>query len=214
MGAAVRMELMYDDLSDEELVELVKNGDGDAFCALKTKFSKFICFNSRFYVKNGCYDEDDLAQQALIALYRAALSFKADYGSRFFSYASEAIRRTVKTYVFRATKKKIALDEHLRREYLENGDWNERVCSVAEDPERYVVVRDVFERLKGVMDANLSKTEREAVVLLAKGLSYSQIAKALNRDLKSVDNALQRARKKLSMFMNVDECLFAAQRGR
>lgn len=203
------LDMNYFNLSNEELVELVKFKDNLAFETLLSRFGKFINFKSRFYIFNG-FDENDLKQEAKISLYKAALSFDPDFGSIFSSYAASAIDICLKRYSSSVIKKNRFFVNSLPYELLPHG-LEPKTTKAAELPEKYTVASALIKELDAAVENTLSKTEFKALSLFSQGNSYLKIAEIMGLSLKSVDNALQRARKKLTAKIDFRDLLRAFQ---
>ena len=163
---------MYTSLSDDVLAGYSKNGDDNAFNELVIRYLKLIRFIARKYSAQG-YEQNDFVQEGLMALLYACKTYDAHGGSSFGRYVSLLVERRFIS-IFRSSQSKKAVPEAMlvHIDSLE-GELTDYVCS----PE---------EQLK-----------YEVLLLFASGLSYSRISSRLNISEKAVDNALQRARRKI-----------------
>lgn len=199
----------YNNLSNEELAELVKNKDELAFESLLCRFDKLINFKCRFYILNG-FDENDFKQEAKISLYKAALGFNPDYGCLFSSYAATIIDLHLKNYSLGIIKLNRAFQSSIPYEELHSCD--EPQCTkFAELPEKYTLIASMLNELNRLAEGILSENEFKALSLLSQGLSYVKIGDIMGISAKSVDNALQRARRKLTSLFDVDALLKLVQ---
>ena len=182
----------YDSLSDEVLTEFSKNGDDNAFNELVIRYLKLIRFIARKYSAQG-YEQNDFVQEGLMALLYACKTYDAHGGSSFGRYVSLLVERRFIS-IFRSSQSKKAVPEAMlvHIDSLE-GELADYVCS----PEEQVVDKEQLDQALKRLNALLSAREYEVLLLFASGLSYSKISSKLNIPEKSVDNALQRARRKI-----------------
>ena len=199
----------YFDLSNEELVDLVKFKDDLAFETLLSRFGKFINFKSRFYIFNG-FDENDVKQEAKISLYKAALGFNPDFGCLFSSYATSVIDIQLKRYSQSIVKQTRPNINSVSYEGLPQS-LEPKITKAAEMPEKYALASALLNELNDTALNILSKTEFKALSLFSQGNSYFKIAQIMGISAKSVGNALQRARKKLLSKIDVNALLKAVQ---
>ena len=140
-------------------------------------------------------DEDDLNQEALIALYSAALSYKEDKGVTFGLYAKICIENRLTTYAKKITKNPEPQTESIDDCF--NNGINELAADIDGQPIDRAASKETCETLKERIKAELTDYEYNVFMSYADGASPSEIAKKLKREPKSVYNKLQRARKKL-----------------
>lgn len=195
-------------ISNEELVELVKQKNDVAFSLLLNRFSKFIFFKCRCYY-NDSFDIEfaDLVQECEITLYKSALDFKPELGFLFTTYFKSALAITIKRELKKACKKK---NNELRNNATDcNITFFENVSSphIEETPECYILRKESRIHLQDKIDQSLSFLEKTCLLLYIKGLSYNEIAKKLDVLPKTVENALHRTRLKLSKYLDIDEIL-------
>lgn len=183
---------MYTSLSDDVLADFSKNGDDNAFNELVIRYLKLIRFIARKYSAQG-YEQNDFVQEGLMALLYACKTYDAHGGSSFGRYVSLLVERRFIS-IIRSSQSKKAVPEamlvHLDSLEEELADY---VCS----PEEQVVYKEQLNQALKRLNALLSAREYEVLLLFASGLSYSKISGKLNISEKSVDNALQRARRKV-----------------
>ncbi len=181
MSSKTREE--YEGLTNEELVKLSQSGDQEARGVLCGRF-----LNTRFMnVNNGYLDRDDVIQEGLMGLLRAIDTYKFSRGVPFDAYALVCIRNSIKT----------ALGGDFLEIPVGIGSSVPEVTDKADDPLKKIIVA---ERLKEVLDAcddTLSDIEKTVIFLKAGEMSYEEIGERLKMSPKSVDNAIQRGRKKL-----------------
>ncbi len=136
-------------------------------------------------------EKDDLVQEGLLGLFRAIQTYEEQGGASFSTYASACINNAMATAVKQATRKKhLPLNEYLP---LPEGEAQ----AAADSPEETAIARENYVALLQKINGELSKLEKNVLALYLKGYDYAAVAKRLDTTPKSVDNALQRARRKL-----------------
>ncbi len=169
-------------LSNEELVSLSQNGNQSAKEVLTERF-----FNTRgLYVRSSFFDEDDFLQESMLGFLNALDTYDPSKSVPFEAYALMCMRRKIYT----AAKKRYEIPVGDSNELLEN-----QVDSA--NPLETVILNERLSNVIGACEKKLSKTEKAVVFLIAGGLSYDEVGERLGLSPKSVDNALQRARRKL-----------------
>ena len=188
---------------DEELIMEAKAGYDAALEYLTNKFKKFMRAKARTYFLIGA-DREDIIQEGMIGLYKAIRDFRGDKLSSFRAFAELCITRQIITAIKTATRQKhlplnsyISLnkpifDEESDRTLLDI--INEENVS---DPEEVMISREEFAGIELKMNEILSNLEWEVLSQYLQGRSYQEIAQELNRHVKSIDNALQRVKRKL-----------------
>ena len=177
-------------VGDNELVSRAKAGDSAALALLIEKYSDYILKKARSF-KNLCgIDTDDLYQEGMIGFVSSIYSFDETYGSKFSTYSStvysrkmlSAIRKT-NSYVNNCIESVVSIDDKLSLQHP--------------SPEEAVLYDEEINEIMDFVKSNLSKTEQKVFKLVLLGASYSEISDILECNKKSVDNAVQRIRKKL-----------------
>nr|WP_305121088.1 RNA polymerase sporulation sigma factor SigH [Saccharibacillus sp. JS10] len=199
----------YDFQSDEELVEAVRVSDSEALEYLINKYRNFVRAKARSYFLIGA-DREDIIQEGMIGLYKAIRDFRGDKLSSFKAFAELCITRQIITAIKTATRQKhiplnsyVSLDKPI---YEEDSDRTllDVICvSQASDPEELVINREEFSGLEDKMSEILSELERQVLMLYLDGRSYQEIAVDLQRHVKSIDNALQRVKRKLERYLEL-----------
>lgn len=189
----------YDGLSDEELAQSAANGDSDAAEILLSRYIVMLRRAAKGYHLNGV-DSDDLFQEAAIALLDAVRTYNKFRGASFRSYAAVCMKRKVVSVVRSALRKKnspeggyVSLDDSLSEEVLTIDPENESAL----DPEELHILNEERMAMRRLIQFLLSDLEKEVLRLYLACVSYDEIAERLDITVKSVDNALQRIRKKL-----------------
>lgn len=199
----------YDYLSDEDIVEAFRSGDGGALEHLINKYRNFVRAKARSYFLIGA-DREDIVQEGMIGLYKAIRDFKGDKLSSFKAFAELCITRQIITAIKTATRQKhiplnsyVSLDKPI---YDEDSDRTlmDVICgSQVLDPEELIINQEEFIGLEDKMAEILSDLERKVLMLYLDGRSYQEIAEDLHRHVKSIDNALQRVKRKLERYLEV-----------
>ncbi|MNB71214.1 RNA polymerase sigma-H factor [compost metagenome] len=199
----------YDFISDEEIVEAFRSGDGGALEHLINKYRNFVRAKARSYFLIGA-DREDIVQEGMIGLYKAIRDFKGDKLSSFKAFAELCITRQIITAIKTATRQKhiplnsyVSLDKPI---YDEDSDRTlmDVICgSQVLDPEELIINQEEFIGLEDKMTEILSDLERKVLMLYLDGRSYQEIAEDLHRHVKSIDNALQRVKRKLERYLEV-----------
>lgn len=198
------MDKKYKDLSDEEIISLVHNeNDLDAQDYIINKYKPLVIAKARSYFILGA-DREDIIQEGMIGLYKAIRDFSANKKTGFYSFAELCILRQIITAIKMANRKKhIPLNSYLslnRSVYDEEDDctYIELLSyDIQSNPENMVIGNESKKAIEQSIALSLSKLERQVLNLYLKGKSYVEIAKIINRDEKSIDNALQRIKKKV-----------------
>lgn len=155
-------------------------------------------------------DREDIVQEGMIGLYKAIRDFKGDKLSSFKAFAELCITRQIITAIKTATRQKhiplnsyVSLDKPI---YDEDSDRTlmDVICgSQVLDPEELIINQEEFIGLEDKMAEILSDLERKVLMLYLDGRSYQEIAEDLKRHVKSIDNALQRVKRKLERYLEV-----------
>ncbi len=198
-----------DQVEDERLVNKVREGDGAALEYLIKKYKNFVRAKARSYFLIGA-DHEDIVQEGMIGLYKAIRDFKGDKLSSFKAFAELCITRQIITAIKTATRQKhiplnsyVSLDKPL---YDEESDRTllDVICgSRVTDPEELLINQEEFDDIELKMSEILSELERKVLMLYLDGRSYQEISADLNRHVKSIDNALQRVKRKLERYVEL-----------
>lgn len=197
-------------LSDEEMVELIHLGKSDVLDFLITKFQPVVRMKARTYFIIGG-DREDIIQEGMIGLYKAIRDFRPDRLSSFKVFAELCITRQIITAIKTATRQKhiplntsISLDKPMYDEDQERTLLDIISGSTLDDPEDLIIHKESFSFMEEEMNKVLSGLEKEVLTLYLEGQSYREISEVLNRQVKSIDNALQRIKRKLEHSMAMD----------
>ncbi|MDV6377336.1 RNA polymerase sporulation sigma factor SigH [Sporosarcina sp. GW1-11] len=197
-------------LSDEEMIELIHLGNSDVLDFLITKFQPIVRMKARTYFIIGG-DREDIVQEGMIGLYKAIRDFRPDRLSSFKVFAELCITRQIITAIKTATRQKhiplntsVSLDKPIYDEEQERTLLDVIAGSTLDDPEDLMIHKESFSFMEEEMNKVLSALEKEVLTLYLEGQSYREISEVLNRQVKSIDNALQRIKRKLEHSMAMD----------
>ena len=201
----------FDELEDEQVVEFVQIGDIQALEHLIFKYKNFVRAKAKSYFLIGA-DREDIVQEGMIGLYKAIRDFKGDKLSSFKAFAELCITRQMITAVKTATRQKhiplnsyVSLDKPI---YDEESDRTllDVICGTrATNPEELLINQEEFDDIEVKMGEILSDLERKVLMLYLDGRSYQEISVDLKRHVKSIDNALQRVKRKLERYLELKE---------
>nr|WP_175502010.1 RNA polymerase sporulation sigma factor SigH [Fictibacillus marinisediminis] len=203
--------LDYEQIEDESLVEHVHEGDSAALEFLINKYKNFVRAKARSYFLIGA-DREDIIQEGMIGLYKAIRDYKEDKLSSFKAFAELCITRQMITAIKTATRQKhiplnsyVSLDKPI---YDEESDRTlmDVICGTkVTDPEELIINQEEFDDIELKMGEILSDLERKVLMLYLDGRSYQEISIDLDRHVKSIDNALQRVKRKLERYLELRE---------
>ena len=199
----------FEDLLDDELIELVHNGDSDALDFLITKYRSFVRMKARSYFLIGA-DKEDIIQEGMIGLYKSIRDYRGDKLASFRAFAELCITRQIITAIKTATRQKhiplnsyVSLDKPIFDEESDRTLMDVISGSVIDDPEELMIHREDFNYMEEKMSEILSELEQQVLALYLDGQSYHEISEELNRHVKSIDNALQRVKRKLEQHIEI-----------
>ncbi len=207
LDGLVKNSNSYCDILDSEeeiLVENAKNGDTRCMEILINRYKKFIQLKAKSYFLIGA-DKEDIYQEGLIGLYKAVRDYNSEKLSTFKGFAELCITRQIITAIKAATRQKhIPLNTYVSlNKPVYDGESDKTLLDVMEslkisDPEELFVDREQISEIEQHVLENLSKYEKIVLHYYIMGRSYQQIAYLLNRQPKSIDNAIQRIKRKLT----------------
>ena len=190
--------------TDEELVARTREGDEKAIETLLDRYRHYARAKSRSYFLAGA-DKEDIVQEGMIGLYKAIRDFEPEHDTAFRAFAELCITRQIITAIKTATRQKhIPLNSYVSLNKPASGDdagdrflSDSIVGSEIMDPAELVISAEEVASIKSTMGRTLSGLETEVLELYMDGKSYQQIADIMGRHVKSIDNALQRIKRKL-----------------
>ena len=179
-------------MSDNLLVSKAKAGDSNALTELIKNYSNLVSSKSMSFSKNSGVDSDDLYQEGMIGLLSAVYSFDESREIEFKTFAETVINRKMFSALRSAnSKKNLPLASYISLEDKTD------ILSSMPSPEETYLISEELSLINDFVEKNLSKTEKKVLRLHLLELSYSEIAEILDCSEKTVDNALQRIRKKI-----------------
>lgn len=201
--------LELDIKSDEDIVSEAKSGNSVALEFLINKYKNFVKAKARSYFLIGA-DREDIIQEGMIGLYKAIRDFKGDKLSSFRAFAELCITRQIITAIKTATRQKhIPLNSYVSlNKPIYDEDSDRTLLDILSgtkitDPEELMINREEYDDIEFKMGEILSDLEWKVLTLYLDGKSYQEIAVDLKRHVKSIDNALQRVKRKLERYLEV-----------
>lgn len=202
----------YANMADEKLIELIRLGDNKAQNFLLEKYKNLVNMKaSRFFLVGA--ENDDMFQEGMIGLFKAVQSFDLEKNNSFKTFANLCIERQLITALKSSNRQKhIPLNSSFSLNvsaYDENDDTSVidilDANSSVEDPLETITKKEYMDFIETRIDKNLSTFEKQVLNRYIQGESYVDIATRLNSPVKSVDNAIQRIRKKATKNIIVEE---------
>ena len=199
----------YEALTDEEIVLDAKDNDNeDALVFLINKYRNFVRAKARSYFLIGA-EREDIIQEGMIGLYKAIRDFRNDKLSSFRAFAELCVTRQIITAIKTATRQKhiplnsyVSLNKPIYDEDSDRTLLDVLSGSKISDPEELVISREEFIDIEEKMGEILSDLEWTVLMSYLDGKSYQEIAVELTRHVKSIDNALQRVKRKLERYLD------------
>ncbi len=198
---------LFAGLTDEEIVTMAQEADGTALEHLLNKYKNFVRSKARSYFLIGA-DHEDIVQEGMIGLYKAIRDFKHDKLSSFRAFAELCITRQIITAIKTATRQKhiplnsyVSLNKPLYDEESDRTLLDVIIEGRATNPEELLISQEDLMSIRDKIDEVLSSLEQEVLAAYLDGESYQEIAVNLGRHVKSIDNALQRVKRKLEKFL-------------
>ncbi len=194
----------YKDETDEQIISQIKQGNGDALTYLLEKYQDLVNIKVSKYFMIGA-EKDDIVQEGMIGLFKAIKSFNSEKQNSFKSFANICIERQLITAIKTSNRQKhMPLNSYLSLNtaaYDNNEEDSVELIdtfnsNTIEDPLETIMKKEYYEEVESAVNKNLSKFEKQVLDRFMKGESYVKIAEKLDSPVKSVDNAIQRIRKK------------------
>jgi len=202
---------IYDGMEDEDIVEEAKTGNPYAMEYLISKYKNFVKVKARAYFLIGA-DKEDIIQEGMIGLYKATRDYDRDKLTSFKAFAELCITRQIITAIKTATRQKhIPLNSYISLNKPIYDEESDRTLLdvVSEikitDPEELIISSEELCSMESKIVELLSDLEWEVLMAYLDGKSYQEIAKELRRHVKSIDNALQRVKRKLERYLELKE---------
>jgi RNA polymerase sporulation-specific sigma factor len=201
----------YCEMPDERVVEDARCGDEQALEYLIHKYRNFVRAKARSYFLIGA-DREDIVQEGMIGLYKAIRDFRQDKLSSFRAFAELCITRQIITAIKTATRQKhiplnsyVSLNKPIYDEESDRTLLDVLSGNRISDPEELIISQEDFNSIESKIGELLSDLEWEVLTSYLQGKSYQEIAADLDRHVKSIDNALQRVKRKLERYLEDKE---------
>src|SRR5207248_9185193 len=203
------------ELEDLQLVLRARNGDEAALDRLMRRYTGFVRLKASSYFLAGG-DSEDLIQEGLIGLYKAVRDFRTDKETSFRSFAELCVTRQIITAIKTATRFKHApLNTYVSFSHTPAGQEGEGECTLGDalpgpgvhEPSVMVISTEELQSLVFTLGSGLSSLEADALRLYLEGSSYEDMAEKLECDTKTIDNALQRVKRKIVTHQKTREVL-------
>ena len=199
----------YQNLTDEQIISEIKNGDEEALSYILEKYKDLVNVNVSKYFIIGA-EKEDTVQEGMIGLFKAIKNYNAEKQNSFKSFANICIERQLITAIKTSNRQKHQpLNSYLSLNtaaYENNDDDSVELLETfnsktIEDPLETIMKQEQYNEVETAVNKNLSKFEQKVLSRFLNGESYTVIAKKLNTPVKSIDNAIQRIRKKATKNM-------------
>lgn len=198
-------------IREQEILERARNGNQDALEELMKLYKNFVRIKAKTYFIMGA-DKEDIVQEGMIGLFKAIRDYDETKMTSFRSFAELCITRQMITAVKTANRQKhVPLNSYVSlNKPIYDGESEKTLLDIIEssmisDPEALIISQEELKAIHDKMKSMLSSLETDVLVLYLRGRSYSQISQALKITHKSIDNALQRIKKKLEKFLGERE---------
>lgn len=192
----------FNTMSDEEVITLIRSENKEALDYLLNKYKELVYMKVSKYFIIGA-EKDDIFQEGMIGLYKAIQSFKEDKHNQFKTFANMCIERQLITAIKTSNRQKhMPLNSYLSLNMSAYDDEDDKTLldilnnKTVEDPLETITKKEYYKRVEDTIDKSLSDFEKQVLRKFIKGDSYVKIAEELSSPVKSVDNAIQRIRKK------------------
>ncbi|MDD4775693.1 MAG: RNA polymerase sporulation sigma factor SigH [Syntrophomonas sp.] len=205
--AAKEYFLTYTEMQDEETVELAQQGEQFAIEFLIDKYKNFVRAKARSYFLIGA-DREDIIQEGMIGLFKAIRDYRVDKLTSFRAFAELCITRQIITAIKTATRQKhiplnsyVSLNKPIYDEESDRTLMDIITTTGITNPEEIIISREEFKFIEKKMGEILSSLEWKVLMSYLEGKSYQEISVDLKRHVKSIDNALQRVKRKLEKYL-------------
>jgi len=194
----------YSKMTDEEIIKEIRNGDKQALTYLMNKYKEIVNLKVGKYYMVGA-EKEDIIQEGLIGLFKAIKTFNAEKNNTFKTFANMCIERQLITAIKSSNRQKhMPLNSYLSLNMSAYDNEEENGAELMdtfdsktiEDPLETIINKEYYDEIEKSIDKTLSQFEKQVLDRYMKGESYVTIAKRLDSPVKSVDNAIQRIRKK------------------
>ena len=197
----------YEQMTDEEIARLAQAGDEEASAFLLRKYKNFVRSKAHSYFLVGA-DHEDIVQEGMIGLFKAIRDFRPEKLASFHAFAEICVTRQIITAIKTATRQKhiplnsyISLNKPIYEEESDRTLMDIITETQVADPEEMLIGRESYSNIESRIQESLSPFERRVMEAYMDGKSYQEIAEALGRHVKSIDDALQRIKRKLEKLL-------------
>ena len=197
----------YEEMTDEEIALLARDGDDAAQEFLLNKYKNFVRSKARSYFLIGA-DHEDIVQEGMIGLFKAIRDFRPDKLSSFRAFAELCVTRQIITAIKTATRQKhiplnsyVSLNKPIYDEESDRTLLDVITEGYLANPEDVLINREDMSLIEVRIAQSLSPLERQVLAKYLQGKSYQEISRDMKRQIKSIDNALQRVKRKLAKIM-------------
>lgn len=193
----------FNKMTDIEVITMARQGNDEAMDFILHKYSYLAKAKSRAYFLVGA-EHEDLIQEGMIGLYKAVKDYNPSKTPLFFAFAELCITRQILTAIKTATRQKHQpLNSYISLNKPIKGEEERTLADILylysnRNPEELVISKENTINLMQLIKDDLSKMENEVLTLYLKGEDYMQISELLGKSPKSIDNALQRIKRKIS----------------
>jgi RNA polymerase sporulation-specific sigma factor len=201
------LKLRFGEKTDEEIVDMAQNGDRVALEYLLSKYKNFVRSKARSYFLIGA-DHEDIVQEGMIGLFKSIRDYQLERLSSFRAFAELCITRQIITAIKTATRQKhlplnsyVSLNKPIYDEESDRTLMDVIVEGHAQNPEELIIGREDILSIRDQVGTVLSSLEQDVLSAYLDGKSYQEIADKLGRHVKSIDNALQRVKRKLEKYL-------------
>ncbi len=197
----------FEGMTDEQIVKLAQAADGTALEYLLNKYKNFVRSKARSYFLIGA-DHEDIVQEGMIGLYKAIRDYKEEKLSSFRAFAELCITRQIITAIKTATRQThiplnsyVSLNKPIYDEESDRTLLDVITEGWAKNPEELLINREDIGAIEGKIGEMLSGLEKQVLLRYLEGKSYQEISQEMGRHVKSIDNALQRVKRKLQKYL-------------
>ena len=199
--------LDFENMPDEEVVQLAQEADGAALEYLLNKYKNFVRMKAHSYYLTGA-DHEDIVQEGMIGLYKAIRDYRKEKLKSFCAFAELCITRQIITAIKTATRQKhkplnnyVSLNRPIYDEESDRTLLDVITEDVPTNPETVLIDREDLSMIEGRIGEMLSDLEKQVLTRYIEGKSYQEISEEMGRHVKSIDNALQRIKRKLMKYL-------------
>jgi len=210
-NAEKKVDQSFDNMLDEEIVLKAREGNAASLEYIINKYKNFVRAKARSYFLIGA-DKEDIVQEGMIGLYKAIRDFRNDKLSSFRAFAELCITRQIITAIKTATRQKhiplnsyVSLNKPIYDEESDRTLLDILTATKITDPEELIISREELVSIESKIGEILSDLELEVLMSYLQGKSYQEIACDLDRHVKSIDNALQRVKRKLEKYLEIKD---------